>query len=223
MKAMKKNQVVVFVIALMLIAAGYLNFTTNQKNSLETAKLADSEQTASIGDATLVSANVADTINNTTEEIIQNQEVQEVEEKNDMSNSLEETNVITSSTTAITEEKKTTSDNYFTESRLERDTMYSQMIESYQKILNNVNMTESQKVIAQNEIKNINTSKNAIMITENLIKTKGFQDVLLFINDESVNVIIQASELTPQQIAQIQNIVMREMKAEIENIHIIHK
>ena len=65
MKFIKKNQVVVAVIGLMLIAAGYLNFTNNsQINSnqlLETAALADSEQMASIGDAKLVSTVPTDT------------------------------------------------------------------------------------------------------------------------------------------------------------------
>ena len=60
MKNFKKNQVVIFVAALMLITAGYLNFSNEQnmnKNLLPTSSLADSEQMASIGDATLVNAN----------------------------------------------------------------------------------------------------------------------------------------------------------------------
>ena len=60
MKSFKKNQVVIFVIALMLVTAGYFNYTNNQNaenNLLPTSSLADSEQMASIGDATLVNAN----------------------------------------------------------------------------------------------------------------------------------------------------------------------
>ena len=33
----KRNQVIIFVIALMLISAGYLNYTTMNKNTMETA------------------------------------------------------------------------------------------------------------------------------------------------------------------------------------------
>ena len=57
MKTFKKNQIVIFVIALMLVTAGYLNFTNEQKDLIPTSSLLDSEQMASIGDATLVSAN----------------------------------------------------------------------------------------------------------------------------------------------------------------------
>ena len=112
---------------------------------------------------------------------------------------------------------------YFTESKLERDKMYSQMLESYQTILQNTTIPDSQKEISQNEIKKINETKNAIMITENLIKNKGFEDVIIFVNGESINVIIKALDLNQEQVAQIQNIVAREMKTEIENIHISKK
>ena len=45
----------------MIIAAGYLNFTNNNNNNmLEASALADSEEMASIGDAKLVSANIAE-------------------------------------------------------------------------------------------------------------------------------------------------------------------
>ena len=114
-------------------------------------------------------------------------------------------------------------DEYFTNSKLERDTMYSQIIESYQKMIASDSVTAEQKAIAQNEIKKVNNTKNAIMITENLIKTKGFKDVVILVNDESINVIVSAEELKQEEVAQIQNIVAREMKAKIEDIHISSK
>ena len=101
--------------------------------------------------------------------------------------------------------------------------MYSQMLESYQNILENSQISETQKEISQNEIKNINDTKNAIMIAENLIKNKGFEDVVIFVNGKSISVIIKGAEITPEQIAQIQNIVSRELSAEVDNIHISNK
>ena len=101
--------------------------------------------------------------------------------------------------------------------------MYSQMLESYQNILENSQISETQKEISQNEIKNINDTKNAIMIAENLIKNKGFEDVVIFVNGESISVIIKGAEITPEQIAQIQNIISRELSAEVDNIHISNK
>ena len=97
------------------------------------------------------------------------------------------------------------------------------MLESYQKILSNSQISETQKEISENEIKKINDTRNAIMIAENLIKNKGFQDLIIFINGDSISIIVKAKELKEEQIAQIHNIISRELKGEIENIHISNK
>lgn len=199
-KVLKRNQIVISVIAVMLIAAGYMNYTTNIKQTLDTAALTDSEKYAGLGDATLVSSSNVD-------------EENKIEE-----NKIEENQVQTSVKADEDQELQ-----YFAESRLEREKMYSQMIESYQKILQNTAISEAQREIAQNEIKKINDIKNSIMIAENLIKNKGIKDVIIFINGESVNIIVKANDLSQEQIAQVQNIVTRELKVEIENIHISKK
>lgn len=202
----KKNQIIIFTVALMLIVAGYMNYTTNTEKTLQAAELVDTEQYAEIGDATLVSSNALVDNDNMVNELVEN----------DLENVIDNTTV---ETMASSESQN----QYFTQSKLDRDNMYSQMIESYQKILNNSEVSEAQKNIAQEEIKKINTKKNAIMIAENLIKNKGFDNVIIFVNDDSINVILQAEELKQEQIAQIQNIVQRELNAEIENIHISNK
>ena len=230
---LKKNQIIISVIAIMLIAAGYMNYTSNEKQALETAVLTDSEKYAGIGDATLVSANVAD--NN---DLVNNDETQNTDnENNDTSKNEDKKDEIKSNeqntettenavqneintSTTVTENS---GNQYFAELRLERDKMYSQMLESYQKILSNSQISETQKEISENEIKKITDTRNAIMIAENLIKNKGFQDLIIFINGDSISIIVKAKELKEEQIAQIQNIISRELKGEIENIHISNK
>lgn len=101
--------------------------------------------------------------------------------------------------------------------------MYSQMIETYEKVINSSNASETQKQSATQEITKINNIKNSIMICENLIKTKGFENSVVFVNGESISAIIGASELSKEQVAQVQNIISREMNAKIENIHIANK
>ncbi len=58
---MKKNQVVVAVTGLMLIVAGYLNYTNNEQTNsyIEVGSLADSMDMAEIGDAKLASTNAS--------------------------------------------------------------------------------------------------------------------------------------------------------------------
>ncbi len=228
MKVFKKNQIVVFVIGLMIIAAGYLNFTNNA--SLEAGAIADSEEIAGIGDAKLVSANAQEGNAN----VVSDKENNELTNEEYLDGNIEETNMKNS----IIEEKQEakvqedsnletsttiTSDEYFTNSRLERNTMYSQQIENYQDILSNTNVSEAQKKIAQEEITKISNEQNAIMIAENLIKTKGIEDLMIFVNNESINVIVKGDEPTKEEIAQIQNIITRELNADIADIHIMNK
>lgn len=223
---LKKNQIIISVIAIMLIAAGYMNYTSNEKQALETAVLTDSEKYAGIGDATLVSANVADNsdvVNNNEGQNIADDSVKKEEIKSNEQNIETTENAVQNEINTSTTVTETSGDQYFAELRLERDKMYSQMLESYQKILSNSQISETQKEISENEIKKINDTRNAIMIAENLIKNKGFQDLIIFINGDSISIIIKAKELKEEQIAQIQNIISRELKGEIENIHISNK
>ncbi len=210
---LKKNQIIIFVIALMLVSAGYLNYTSLHADNTIAASVQTNQilEMAGIGDAQLVSSN----------HVVEENTIQEEQQTqvNEVANI--QTNTITANSNQT--EQKTEETEYFTASKLSRDTMYSQMLESYQKILENAEIPETQKTIAQNEIKNINTTRNAIMISENLIQNKGFENVLIFMNSDSANIIVEADELTTEQIAQIQNIVTRELNVKIENVHISQK
>lgn len=210
MKVIKRNQLVVLVIALMLITAGYLNYTSNlnNQNSILTSS---NLQIAGIGDATLVSSQAIEENTTSLESSISTDN----ENENTIQTKQEEQ--------VKQEQTKITEENYFADSKLQRESMYSGMIESYQKMLDSTTIGTEQKAIAQNEITKINNTKNAIMIAENLIKTKGFEDVLILVNDANINVVIKAEKLEINEIAQIQNILAREMNAKIENIHITNK
>ena len=216
MKLLKKNQIVIYVIALMLMAVAYLNYTTNTAEQSVEASLQmearDDSNTANIGDATLVSSN--DVLSNTESSNTTNNEntINTTNTTNDNSDS--------NSETTQTSAQTSTDDDYFTKSKLERDTMYSQMLESYENILNSTNSLETQRQLATDEIKKINDTKNSIMICENLIQTKGFENSIIFVNGDSISVIIKSDELTQEEVAQVQNIISREMNAKIENIHI---
>lgn len=228
MKLFKKNQVIIYIIALMLMTAGYLNYTTNQQgDSVETSMKmeADDTQVADIGDAKLVNSN--DVITNETQNTLEENNKNSIIDNN-TTNTIKNEIANTSSNSTNTENDtvETSSNNsndYFTKSKLERDTMYSQMLETYEKVINSSNASETQKQSATQEITKINNIKNSIMICENLIKTKGFENSVVFVNGESISVIIGASELSKEQVAQVQNIISREMNAKIENIHIANK
>lgn len=209
MKIIKRNQLIILVISLMLITAGYLNFTADN-NTIATSYL-----TAELGDATLVSSNAI------IEENILEENTEHEHEIVESATSIEE-NVIEENDTVETVVVET-DDTYFTTSKLERENMYSQMLETYQQIYNNTETSSDQKTSALQEIAKINKTKNAIMIAENLISAKGFKNSVIFVNENSISVIIGEKELTQEQIAQIQNIVLRELNVDANIIHISTK
>lgn len=219
-KILKKNQVIIYVIALMLVAAGYLNFTTNtEQASVETSMQMESNddtQVADIGDATLVSSNDIVANNNTN---LENSTTEANKIDNTSNTDARDTN-----NTVDTSSVSNNSNDYFVKSKLERDTMYSQMLETYENVLNSNNALETQKQSATEEIKKINNTKNSIMVCENLITTKGFDKNVVFVNGDSISVIIGKKDaLKQEEVAQIQNIIARELNAKIENIHISQK
>ena len=209
MKIIKRNQLIILVISLMLITAGYLNFTADN-NTIATSYL-----TAELGDATLVSSNAI------IEENILEENTEHEHEIVESATSIEE-NVIEENDTVETVVVET-DDTYFTTSKLERENMYSQMLETYQQIYNNTETSSDQKTSALQEIAKINKTKNAIMIAENLISAKGVKNSVIFVNENSISVIIGEKELTQEQIAQIQNIVLRELNVDANIIHISTK
>ncbi len=192
---------------------------------MQMASKDDTYMANNIGDARLVNSN--DVVTNETNSIneVSNTSIDNSTNKttNQQSNTTNENETKEGKEDLVKTNAQNTNDEYFTKSKLERDTMYSQMLETYEKVLNSTNSLETQKQSATQEITKINETKNSIMICENLITTKGFSNNVVFVNGESINVIIGASEIKQEEIAQIQNIISREMKAEIENIHIATK
>ena len=133
----KKGTAAIYVLALMLVTAGYWAYLSNESKTLETVNLGNQDTTNNVdenlGDATLVNSN----------------EVKEQKQKQNQEQNQEQ-------------EQKTEQEpvnDYFQESKLSRDTMYSQTLETYQKMLDNSNVSEEQKAIVTQEITKLNQEK----------------------------------------------------------------
>ena len=89
MNKLKKNQIVVYAIALMLVVAGYLNYIENDR----TVEISAQNQNTNIGDATLVSNNeiVENNDESDKEDIIENEDVEIDTSTSSSSENLEET------------------------------------------------------------------------------------------------------------------------------------
>ena len=192
----KFKQVSLTIFAIMLIVVGYMNFNIEDKKNLAI------ENKTNIGDVELVSSSSIENI-----EVSDTANI-EIEEEEDLQVSNNEIDEISE---------------YFTNSKLERDKMYSENLEIYQKMVDSTTISSEQKAIAINEISKITNIKNSIMIAENLIKNKGFEDVLILVNNEIISIVVKTEVLSIENIAQIQNIISRQLGSQVSNINITNK
>lgn len=190
----KVKQMTLVVCGVILLGVGFMNYNSNSKEEVS-SEFAVTNVGNRIGDVQLVSSNA----------IVENESRVAgavVENENN------------------TTQNEVASEDYFTKTKLERDEMCSKMLENYQKIIDNKELPETQKSIAVQEIDKINKTQNSIMIAENLIKNKGFEDVAVLVNNNVVNVVVKSSFLSNEDIGKIQNIIEREFDVDLSNVNI---
>lgn len=112
------------------------------------------------------------------------------------------------------------SDEFFVDYKIERDKNRSEHVAMLEDISKDEESDKDTKTMAQQEMISLVKLSEKEMIIENLIKAKGFNDSIVFIHDGYVNVVIDATQLTASQAAQIQDIVQKESGVEIEKISI---
>ena len=265
---MRKNQLALFAISLMLVTASYMNYSNKLRKERKTQVSSTALVSTSSSSLEENTSNIEKGNNHSSAQINENDSIQVAINQDGETQINENQNVIQAADnqnsktqiganqntiqtsanqdgqTQIDENKNaiqansngelqaekntksnTSTDDYFSAVRLERDKSYSQMLETYTNILKDSNVPNDQKSIASNEIKKINDRRNQISTIENLLKGKGFEDLIIMINDNSIDAIIKSDqELNNINVAQIENIVSRELNADIEDIHItIHK
>ena len=209
-------------VAVMLIGIGYANFSGSENNDIQNQVIQTaSESENNLGDVQLVNSEATSLVENDNK--VNNSNTQASNSNStEIENTVEETNSETETTSASESSNNTSTSTteYFTELKLDRDNIYSQKLEAYQQIVDSTAISSEQKAIAIQEIEKITDEQNSISVAEELIKLKGFEDVVIYANDNAVTVIVRSANLSSDQVAQIQNIVTRELEIKIENINI---
>lgn len=120
----------------------------------------------------------------------------------------------------IMDGKVTISATFFTDYRIQRDSTRSENIETLEGIVNNQNSSKTNVDEAQKQMMALVELSEKELLLENMIKSKGFKDCVVFIHEGYVNVLVDAESITAQQAIQIQDIVAKEMKIELSKISI---
>lgn len=109
--------------------------------------------------------------------------------------------------------------------RYDRDNMYSELSENYSNIVSNSNSSKEQVVEYQKKLDKLIQEKNLITMVENVIKTKGIDDIVIIpTSNENINVVLKSKEeISDEKMAQIQQIVVDQLGVNANKLSITVK
>ena len=115
----------------------------------------------------------------------------------------------------------TTTANFYTNYRNEREATRTQEIQFYDSIIASTTSSDDAKVEAEANKIALITQMEKELVTEGIIRGKGFEDAIVTSSSTNVNVFVKSAELTSVEVAQITSIVTDQLNVEIDKIIII--
>ena len=230
---MKKNQIMITALAIMIAIAGYLNFAgsrISEEEIMETG--ADSAVTAKEDAPDTEDTQVASLFEISDEdmEAAENYDIASldsdvVSEEPDYLETMQES--MAENTGDELSDQSVPGEAVFTSSssldslsgaKLLKEQVRARNKETLLEIINNVNISDEQKQEAIDGMIAITDAAEKETAAEILLQAKGFDDAVVSIADGMVDVVINTSDLTEAQRAQIEDIVVRKTGIGAENI-----
>ena len=115
------------------------------------------------------------------------------------------------------------SNDYFAQARLDKQKMRDASAETLGKQLKNESLSAAQQKTAQEENNALNKQIKAEQNIETMVKAKGFADCLAYLDDDKARLIIKTEGLKKEEVAQIKDIILKEVNVLNENISIVEK
>ena len=231
---MKKNQIMITALAIMIAIAGYLNFAgsrISEEEIMETG--ADSAVTAKEDAPDTEDTQVASLFEISDEdmEAAENYDIASLdsdvvsEEPDYLDETMQES--MAENTGDELSDQSVPGEAVFTSSssldslsgaKLLKEQVRARNKETLLEIINNVNIGDEQKQEAIDGMIAITDAAEKETAAEILLQAKGFDDAVVSIADGMVDVVINTSDLTEAQRAQIEDIVVRKTGIGAENI-----
>ena len=207
MFTVKRNQVVVTALAVMIAAAGYLNF--QETKSAEGTKTA-MELTEEGDMAALMEDDYAALPDDMPTE------------EGALDPLTAEASTTTGDGAAVFASADTSDDasRYFAEAKLDREQSRANQKEILTEMLNNSNVSESQKNVCSDSMLELQERIEKETAAEAMIEAKGFSQAYVRMDDDTVDVVVDKDTLTDAEVAQIQDIVKRKTGYTAEQIRI---
>ena len=130
-------------------------------------------------------------------------------------------NIALNGTAIQTNSTNVVTGNFFTTYRTDRQSTRDEEIAYYNAIISSATSSSDAKANAESKKAELIENMELELVTEGLIKAKGFEDVVVTTSTSCINVIVKSNELTSSEVAQIVSIVQQQSNVEIDNIKII--
>ncbi|MBE5741337.1 MAG: SpoIIIAH-like family protein [Clostridiales bacterium] len=111
--------------------------------------------------------------------------------------------------------------NFYTNYRTEREATRTQEIQFYDSIIASATSSEEAKQEAEDNKMALIAQMEKELVTEGIIRGKGFDDAIVTSSSSNVNVFVKSAELTGTEVAQITSVVTEQLGIEIDKIVII--
>lgn len=124
--------------------------------------------------------------------------------------------------TKVTETNASTvTANFYANYRNEREATRTQEIQFYDAIIASTTSSDEAKQEAEENKLALITQMEKELVTEGIIRGKGFDDAIVTSSSENVNVFVKSESLTSVEVAQITSVVTEQLRVEIDRIIII--
>lgn len=120
-----------------------------------------------------------------------------------------------------TQTSTTTNANFYSNYRTEREATRTQEIQFYDSIIASATSTDEAKLEAEENKLSLISLMEKELVTEGIIRGKGFEDAIVTSSNANVNVFVKSAELTSSEVAQITSVVTEQLGVEIDKIVII--
>lgn len=209
-KIAKKNQIVIATLAVMIAAAGYMNYsgklfpnkTKTQETNSELANkelldISDEDASVSSGD-------------------MKSQEGDSGSGADSNAGSTDDGSVDGTPGEAVLTNGSVSS--VVSQAKVSREQVRSKNKETLQNIIDNKNLSAEEKEKAVNQMVQMTETAEKESAAESLLAAKGFHNSVVSITDDQADVIVGTSELSDANRAQIEDIVTRKTRVAAQNI-----
>lgn len=196
----KKNQIIIAALAVMIAAAGYLNYSGKLFGDKDTAEKTNAE----LANKELLDISEEDVTTSASDDI-------KSQDGTDSDGSVDGTPgeaVLTSGeASAVVAEAKVT-----------REQVGAKNKESLMEIIDNENLSDEQKQDAVNQMVAMTDIAEKEAAAETLLASKGFSEAVVSLTQDAADVVVNAAELSDANRAQIEDIITRKTGVAAQNI-----